>query len=51
MVLSIRVSRAGRVSRVRVTLNVTVRVSRVRIMVSVRERYSSAVPGMAMLRI
>jgi len=37
MVSSIRVSRVGRVSRVRVTLTVTVRVSRVSIMVSVRD--------------
>ena len=33
----IKVSRVGRVSRVRVTLTVTVRVSRVSIMVSVRD--------------
>ena len=36
-VSSIRVSRVGRVSRVRVTLTVTVRVSRVSVMVSVRD--------------
>ena len=36
-VSSIRVRRVGRVSRVRVTLTVTVRVSRVSVMVSVRD--------------
>ena len=36
-VSSIRVSRVGRVCRVRVTLTVTVRVSRVSVMVSVRD--------------
>ena len=36
-VSSIRVSRVGRVSRVSVTLTVTVRVSRVSVMVSVRD--------------
>ena len=36
-VSSIRVSRVGRVSRVTVTLTVTVRVSRVSVMVSVRD--------------
>jgi len=36
-VSSIRVSRVGRDSRVRVTLTVTVRVSRVSVMVSVRD--------------
>ena len=37
MVSSIRVSRVGGVSRVRVTLAVTVRVSRVSVMLSVRD--------------
>ena len=36
-VSSIRVCRVGRVSRVRVTLTVTVRVSRVSVLVSVRD--------------
>ena len=37
MVSSIRVSKVGRVCRVRVNLTVTVRVSRVSVMVSVRD--------------
>jgi len=37
MVSSIRVSRVGRFSRVRVILTVTVRVSKISIMVSVRD--------------